>query len=401
MTKEYKRQKMRVPVRVRLRRLVRFGFVLIIFGLIPVFLSFMMQTAAATRFTGLVEAESETVGPVDTSRILSIDVQPGQRVKAGDVLVRLDPADRALDMAMQEARLVDYQQSLLRYEQGQAQYRQTLQEAERHDHQEVQSAAVELETEKMNRARDEAELAGLKAEIMRLQPLIDKRLVSEIELSVLRPKAQALEQTVTRYAPLIDALQKRFDQAVKDLEESRTLLAAAECAPQTDSVTGSLQRVSQTLLQVVKREPAVLRASRAGVVSRIQRQPGDVVLAGEPIIRVASVSSIYIIGLLTQSQLVGLKVGDKMNVSRVAGDTTKSLAAQVETIEPEVMDLLDPFNPSPRYPTRGRRVRLRLVEADNTLVPGETVALQSARQRTWLDSVRRTCFFSGCRPAPL
>ena len=101
----------------------------------------------------------------------------------------------------------------------------------------------------------------------------------------------------------------------------------------------------------------------------------------------------YIIGLLTQSQLTGLKVGDKLNVSRVAGDTAKSLAAQVESIEPEVMDLLDPFNPSPRYPTRGRRVRLRLVEADNTLVPGETVALQSARQRTWLDNVRRTCFF--------
>ncbi len=401
MTKEYKRQKMRVPVRVRLRRLMRLGFVLLIIGLIPVFLSFMMQTAAAARFTGLVEAESETVGPVDTSRILSIEVQPGQRVKAGDVLVRLDPADRALDLAMQEARLVDYQQSLLRYEQGQAQYRQTLQEAERHDHQEVQSAAVELETEKMNRARDEAELAGLKAEIMRLQPLIDKRLMSEVELSMLRPKAQALEQTVTRYAPLIDALQKRSDQAVKDLEESRTLLAAAACAPQMGSVTGSLQRVSQTLLQVVKREPAVLRASRAGVVSRIQRQPGDVVLAGEPIIRVASASSMYIIGLFTQSQLVGLKVGDKVNVSRVVGDTAKSLAAQVETIEPEVMDLLDPFNAAPRYPTRGRRVRLRLVDADNTLVPGETVALHSARQRTWLDNVRRICFFSGCRPAPL
>ncbi len=253
----------------------------------------------------------------------------------------------------------------------------------------------------MNSARDEAELAGLKAEITRLQPLIDKRLVSEIELSALRPKAQALEQTVSRYAPLIGALRQRHDQAVKDLEEVRTLLAAAGNAPQAESCTASLQRMTQTFQQVARSEPSVLRASRAGVVSRIQRQAGDVVVAGEPIVRVASASSLYITGLLRQSQLAGLSVGDKLTVVRMAGDTGRVLTAQVETIDPEVMDLLDPFNPAPRFPARGRRVRLRILEANNTLVPGETVALHSTRQGSWLDSVRRTCFFSGCRPAPL
>ena len=401
MTSVYKRKTMRMPFKVRLRRMVRVWFLLLILALIPVFLSFMMKDPVSSQFSGLVESESETVGPVDTARILSIDVQPGQRVNAGDVLVRLDPADRALDLAMQETRLLDYQQSLLRVEQGTLRYKQNLQESERRSHQAVQEASVALETEKMNSARDEAELAGLKAEITRLQPLIDKRLVSEIELSSLRPKAQALEQTVTRYAPLIDALQKRHEQAVKDLEEVRNLLAAVEQAPAAGSVTDSLQRVTQTFRQIAKNEPSVLRASRSGVVSRIQRQPGDVVVAGEPIIRVASSSSIYITGLLRQNQFAGLKVGDKLNVARVVSDTNHLLSAQVETIEPEVMDLLDPFNPAPRYPTRGRRVRLRILEASNTLVPGETVVMQALQQGSWLDSVRRTCFFSGCRPAPL
>ena len=183
MTSEYKRKTMRVPMRVRLRRLMRVWFLLLILGLIPVLLAFLMQDPVADRFTGLVEAESETVGPVDTARILSIEVQPGQRVTAGDVLVRLDPADRALDLAMQETRLMDYQQNLLRDEQGVQRYQQTLRESERRSQQAMQEAAVALETEKMNRARDEAELTGLKTEITRLQPLVDKRLVSEIELS--------------------------------------------------------------------------------------------------------------------------------------------------------------------------------------------------------------------------
>jgi multidrug resistance efflux pump len=261
----------------------------------------------------------------------------------------------------------------------------------------VQEAAVAWETEKMNSARDAAELAGLRAEITRLQPLIDKRLVSEIELSSLRPKAQALEQTVARYAPLIDALQQRHSQAVKDLEEVRALLAATERVPQAES----LQRMTQTFKQVAKNEPSVLRASRAGIVSRIQRQAGDVVVAGEPIVRVASSSSLYITGLLRQSQFAGLAAGDKLRVVRMAGDAKLLLTAQVESIEPEVMDLLDPFNPAPRFPPRGRRVRLRILETNNTLVPGETVVMQSMIQGSWLDSVRRTCLFSGCRPAPL
>jgi len=385
---------MRFPLRVHLRRIVRVWLMMLILGLIPVFLSFLMQDPSVNRLTGVVEAESETVGSVATARILSIEVQPGQRVNAGDVLVRLDPADRALYLAMEESRLLDYQQN-------QTRYKQALQESERHGHQVAQEASVALETEKMNRARDEAELAGLKAEIARLQPMIDKRLVSEVELSSLRPKAQALEQTVTRYAPLIDALQKRYDQAIRDLEEIRALLAATDAAPHPDTAEAALQRVTQTFRQVAKTEPFVLRASRAGVVSRIQRQAGDVVPGGEPIVRVASSSSLFITGMLMQNQFVGLKVGDKLRVARPGLNKAGFLTAQVETIDPEVMDLLDPFNPVPRFPTRGRHVRLRVLEADNTLVPGETVAMRSMQQVSLLDSVRHACFFSGCRPASL
>ena len=91
MTTRYTRKKLRTPLRVHVRRLLRAGFLLLILGLIPLFLWLQTQDPAAYRFNGLVESESETVGPVDAARILAIDVQPGQRVAAGDVLVRLGP----------------------------------------------------------------------------------------------------------------------------------------------------------------------------------------------------------------------------------------------------------------------------------------------------------------------
>jgi len=365
---------MRVPWRLQWRRLARWSFLLPMLALIPFLLWFLMAAdgSGGDRFLGLVEAESETVGAVGTVRILSIEVRPGQHVEPGDILVRLDPAGPALDAAVQEARLLDY-------EQGTVRYRQTLQESESRCRQIVQEAAVALEAEQMNRARDEAELAGLKAEIVRLQPLLEQGLVGEIELSSLRPKAAALEQTVSRYEPLMAALQTRHEQALQDLEEVRALLAeAGQILPATASAP-SRETAPGTRTASIANEAAVLRASRAGAVSRIQYQAGDVVVGGEAIVRITAERSNYITGMLTQRQLLRVVIGDRVVVSRTADPAHPPLEAVVESIDPEVMDLLDPFNPAPRFPIRGRRVRLRLVDAEALLVPGETVTLRLRR----------------------
>lgn len=71
-----------------------------------------------------------------------------------------------------------------------------------------------------------------------------------------------------------------------------------------------------------------------------------------------------------------------------------ALTAEVESLEPEVMDLIDPFNPAPRVSVRGRRVRLRIINQDHHLVPGETVYLQPAQSESLVDSIKR-CFFPG------
>ena len=369
VAREYKRTKMRVPWPLRIRRMLRWGFLLPIAVLVPLLLTHLAgQGGGGDRFLGLVETEAETVGAVGTVRILSIDVRPGQRVEPGDVLVRLDPAGPAMDLAVQETRLLDYEQSLVRY-------RQTLQESERRSRQIVQEAAVALESERMNRIRDEAELAGLRAEIERLRPLVEKRVVSESELAALRPKAAALEQVAGRYEPLIAALETRRRQAEEDLRDVRGLLAQA-----AEGERPAPPRAVQA------GEPAVLRASRAGVVSRVQYQAGDVVVGGEAIVRVAAERSRNVAGMLTQEQIQTVAVGDRVQVFRKATPAPPPLEAVVESIDPEIMDLLDPFNPAPRYPMRGRRVRVRVLDENASLVPGETVTLRLDRPGFhWVD----------------
>lgn len=388
---EYKRQKFKKPLRLVMRRVVYFATLVLVLALIPFFLWQQTRDDTAHRFSGLVEAESETVGPVETARILSVEVQPGQYVQAGDVLVRLEASDRAMDLAMNEARLKDYEQGLVRY-------RQTLRESERRSRQGLQEATVALESEKMNRVRDEAELTGVNAEIARLQPLVARRLVSETELSSLRPKAEALEHTVKQYEPLITVLEQRCKLAADDLAEVQALLKETE-TPDTpaDPAYASMRQVVDEYRGAYDTNLAVLRASRPGVVSRVLRQPGDVVVAGEPVVRVTAANPSRITGMLAQRQMEGLTVGDKMTVMRAGIGSRQTLAAMVEVIEPEFMDLLEPLNPAPRYPTRGCRVRLRVLDEFSGLIPGEAVVVTFQRRETFFQGLKRLCaaFTSG------
>ena len=115
VAREFKREKMKAPLGFRLRRMLRWGFLIPMLVLIPLLLWFLSREGGGSdRFLGVVETESETVGAVDAVRILSIEVRLGQRVEPGDVLVRLDPAGPALDKAVQEAHLLDYEQGSLR-----------------------------------------------------------------------------------------------------------------------------------------------------------------------------------------------------------------------------------------------------------------------------------------------
>ncbi len=392
MTAEFKRNRMRSSASIFIKRLAHYLLFGIIIALIPIFVTFVMRSSSPSRFTGIVESESETVGSVDDSRIVSIAVLLGQQVNPGDVLVRLEPTDRSVNLAMNEARLMDYQQSLLRYKETQLQYRQSLQESTRKYSQIVEEASVKLEEERMNKVRDLAELKGLQNELAKLQPLIEQRIVSEVELQRVRPRITTLELTIPHYQPLLNALQKRLDKAAEGLKEVLALQDNLDTTKENNPIELALQKAREACGHLSEVEPSVLRATRAGVVSRIQHQAGDVVSAGDPIIRIASKSSMYITGLLPQGVQARVNVGDRIAVTRLNVDTENTvLTAEVETLDPEVMDLIDPFNPSPRMPIRGRRMRLRIVNERHNLVPGETVFLDTSQTETLLDNIKR-CF---------
>ena len=156
MKQSFSRPRLPGSARMRARGLVRAATAVAILAAVPVLLVYLFRQEASVRFNGVVESGAESVGPVEAARIVSIEVVEGQRVRAGDVLVRFDSADRLLDDSINEVKLREYEQNLVRR-------RETLADNERACRQLVRETEVKLEECRMDRVRDEARDLQLEA----------------------------------------------------------------------------------------------------------------------------------------------------------------------------------------------------------------------------------------------
>ena len=376
MDKSYSRPKLPGSARMRLRGLTRAVLAMAVLVAVPLLLVYLFRQEASVRFNGVVESGAENVGPVEAARIVSVEVVEGQAVRAGDVLVRFDSADRLLDDALNDVRLREYEQDLARR-------RETLAAEARECGRLVHEASVKLEECRMERVREAGELAGLEAEVARIEPLVEKKLVSTLELVSLRPKIAALRESLAHYEPLLAALERRRDAARAD-----AAAADAACRKAADEIAGALESAraaAQRSEELRKADPTVLRALADGVVSKVFRHPGDIVAAGEPVLRVkAGADAVYVTGMLPNGMLEAVHVGDALYVQRLGrpGSVSDPVAfrGRVESIDSEVLDLFDPVNPAPRAPVRGRKARIRVEDAA-VLVPGETVVIVDSMPR--------------------
>lgn len=371
MESSYSRPKLPGSARMRRRGLARMLLAVAVLVAVPIVLLSLFTQEARVRFNGVVESGAENVGPIEASRIIAIEVSQGQRVKKGDVLVRFDPTERLRDDSVNAVKIKEYEQNL-------AKRRETLSDSERKCRQLVREADVRLEECRMSRVRDQAELDGYEKEIARLKPLVEKKLVSELELLSVRPKAAALARIVSQYEPLEAALSRRFKAAEEDLAAVVAEKAAAEkeIAAAADAVRDATLRSDE----LKDADPSVLRALRDGVVTMVFRRSGDIVAPGEPVLRIsAETEGSYVTGMLPASMLDAVHVGDTLYVTRftvvASGQTPVPVAGTVEAIDSEVLDLFDPINPAPRVPVRGRKMRIRITGDSGMFVPGEAVLL--------------------------
>jgi membrane fusion protein (multidrug efflux system) len=277
-----------------------------------------------------VRAETTRLSSRVAGEVLTVALQDFQRVKAGDLLIQIDPADYEAQVAQAEAGVAGAQAALDNLDnQVELQYA-TIAQAEA---QRVSAQAREVE------ARQEQE---------RQQSL------SQSEAGT----RQKLEQAVADYA-----------RAQADVKASGAVIAAQR--HQLEVLSGTKKQRAADLLGA----KATLAAARLrlgytkitapfdGVVGERQVQPGDYVNIGTNLINVVPLPNVYVIANYKETQLTHVGPGQGVDVT-VDSFPDQTLHGRVERISPasgSQFALLPPDNATGNFTKVVQRIPVRIV----------------------------------------
>jgi len=312
--------------------------------------------------SGAVDTIRQRVAPLETAHLKRLLVEPGQEVQNGDVVAIMNDAIIQAEIkALQTKMAVEK----LQLEQQFAR--------------EVTRTQSDLRKALIKQAEGTAELEVIDQEISRLDPLFKQGLVQAGELTRLRSRQAALQKVLEFYPDTIQALKAVLGSSLARQEHLSEWLSGKiqpleELRAENVDLSLDVNQAQISLLEK-RRKEYVLRANCSGVISRVYRDPGDVVSAGETILTVTAFGPIHIIGFVPESNVRDIHVGMTAYILRDGGGGGSLMDAQVTALAPDIQNLPGRVTPQMGGAGRGRRITLLPTEPDK-LIPGESVSIR-------------------------
>jgi membrane fusion protein (multidrug efflux system) len=341
--------------------------------------------------------------------VLDVAVHENEPVKAGQVLVRIDPRDYEVALARARADLADAQAAADAARAGvpitsataSGQYsaaRAKVGNAEAG----VNAAASEVDAAKANLASAEARLKQARVEAERavrdrdrLKPLFEKDEVSRQQFDAAVTAADASAAAVESATAAVNHAQQnvalaqaRQQQSQGALASARADLQGAATAPQQVSATRSRASSAEARAQMaeaaVKQAELMLsyttvRAPVDGVIGRKSVEVGQVVQAGQPLFAVVSLGDVWVTANFKETQLADMRAKQPATVEVDAyGRDFKAHVDSIGAATGARFSLLPSENASGNYVKVVQRLPVKIVfepgqDPDHLLRPGMSV----------------------------
>jgi multidrug resistance efflux pump len=321
--KEFKRPPLRHRGRHRIRQLFNGWPWIIWLGAAIGVLVLLPGGMNRIRFYGVAERTYEYVSPLESGRIVSLNVNLGDPVYAGQLIAELDNASLAAELLMDQASLMKTRDK-------------------------VHTIRYEVESIKLEQAKTQGELDILESQWQRTQELRAKKLILEQDVEDLSTQIAAIKNVLKHYPGMIQQLERRLA-----LTEEETKLFDSE-------ELKSLQEAQK-----------LLKAQTAGVVAEVLQQPGDVVDTGDPIVRISNVSSSRIIAFMPEDKRMDITEGERCRI--ITSSSRDLYYGTVITVTADIRKL-PVFTGFGDQILRGRRIVIDLDDG-TTLIPGEQVVV--------------------------
>lgn len=256
-----------------------------------------------------VGADTASVTSMVTGQVADVLVSDTQQVKKGDVLVRIDARDAEIALAQAQAELLK----------AKRQYKQTAANSSSLNSQIFVSDDA-IHSAEAQVAKAQADLGKAQDELQRRQQLAASGAISKEELST----AQSAVNTAKAG---LDVAQAGLAQAKSSQKAAQSNKAANDALIQdsnensTPDVLVAQARVKQAQLDL---ERTQIKAPFDGVVTRRNIQVGQRIAPGTTLLMVVPVTQLYVDANFKESQLAGVKPGQKVELtSDLYGDKVK------------------------------------------------------------------------------
>jgi membrane fusion protein, multidrug efflux system len=326
-------------------------------------------------------------------RVEQVLVDDNQAVKAGQVLVTIDPRDyqAALDqakaslaLAESEARSagVDVPRTRENVASGNSSADAQLWGAQadlaraQATYEQAQTADLAWAQANVEKSRANAELA--KADLARYLPLMEKGEISKQQYDAAKANADATasalkadQEKLAQAQRNVDVTKAQLDAAKARVEQARAGVAAAHADVKQVSMRAAdaqakIAKVEQARAAVEAAELNLsyteITAPVGGVATHKQVEPGQIVQAGQGLLVVVPLQSVWVTANFKETQLKNMKPGQKAEVKvDTYGKTFSGHVDSIAGATGAVLSLLPPENATGNYVKVVQRIPVKIV----------------------------------------
>ena len=300
--------------------------------------------------SGRIEGDDSSIGPKIGGRILEVRVREGDHVNANDVIAVLDDAQVRAREDQARAALMQAEAQA-----GAARDQMTvLEEQLRQSQLQTEQATIDA-TGRVQQA--EAELAAADAALAQQRAALqiavfDKDAYTRLAETGAASERQAKQAIAAadQQAAAVAAAERRVDAARGALATAKATLTtptirAAEVAAMRRRIAEQQSQVSSAVAQTARlraqlaeaesnRQDLVVRAPFEGTISTRTAEPGEVVVAGTPIVTLIDLTRVYLRGFVPEGEIGKVRVGQPARVY-LDSNPTRPIEATVSRIDPE------------------------------------------------------------------
>jgi membrane fusion protein (multidrug efflux system) len=326
-------------------------------------------------------------------RVAQVLVDDNQAVKAGQVLVRIDPRDyqaaldqakASLELAESEARSagVDVPRTRENVASGNSNADAQLLGAQadvaraQATYDQAQTADLAYAQANVEKSRANAELA--KADLARYLPLMEKGEISKQQYDAAKANADAsasaLQADLQKQAQAqrnVAVAKAQLDAARARVEQARAGVASAQAdvrqvSMKTADAQAKLAKVEQARAQLdaaqLNLSYTEITAPVDGVATHKQVEPGQIVQAGQGLLVVVPLENVWVTANFKETQLKNMKPGQKAEVKvDTYGKTFSGRVDSIAGATGSVLSLLPPENATGNYVKVVQRIPVKIV----------------------------------------